>query len=349
MTKMRVIGCDILRIFAMICVTAIHFTEYSGVSRLSFNDLGLIDFIFVKSLQSFTLCFVDIFVLLTGYFMVSRETSLKKILIIWGEVIFVGVFMIIVCNLIGESISYKSIIKSRFPVTSGSYWFINTYFLLYLIIPILNQMIRHNMIHRTLIVMSLIIMFIGINPFMPTNQYIGPSTGIFWFSYIYLIGAYIRIYGTPYIPKLAWAILGVGVYIIILILLATGIKLPYNIQLLSTNNTLPLILSISIFMLLKDLNFDNKFVLSLIPALSVCSLNVYLIQESEAFRSVLWRYFDATIWVGKGNGLYMILMFLTCIVCLWIGAFVTHKLYVKLLLPLIGRMNEKYLKNLRLL
>ena len=349
MSAIRVVGCDILRIFAMICVTAIHFTEYSGVSRLPFNELGLIDFIFVNSLRSFTVCFVDIFVLLTGYFMASRETSLKKILILWGEVIFVGVFTIIFCILLGEPISIKSIIKAVFPISCGSYWFINSYFLLYLISPILNQIIKYIKPGRALLIMSLIMLFIGINPLMDTTQYIGPASGVFWFSYVYLIGAYIRFYGIPNISKSTWLYLGGGIYMIILFLFLTGLNLPGRTQLISTNNIVPLILSISIFMLLKDIKLQSKLFSSFVSILSVCALNVYLIQESDAFRGILWKCFDAQKCIGKGNAFSMILMFIACIICLWIGAYVTHKVYVKLVYPFIDWVNEKYLKNVKLL
>ena len=299
----RNIGLDILRIIAMISVTSIHFIAYSGVGKMSLTELGTLDFLFIKSFQSINVCFINLFVMLTGYFMAAKPTRLSKLFRLYGEVLFVGILVMTLCVVGGVPVRGVSVLRAFFPLSTAAYWYVVEYMLLYLMIPLLNQIISiyNQNFGRFLIAAGFIsTILVASNPFPKTDSFLGPGCSLLWFCYVYLIGAYIRIYDIPRISIKMWLLIGLLSYSCIWLILAFRPTLPLRTELLEANCFLPLVLTLSVFMLLKDVHISNRSVSRVISALSVCSFNVYLIQESDSFRATLWQIFDAKKFVGGG-------------------------------------------------
>ena len=87
--KGRMIGLDILRILSMVLITFRHFIGYAGltdaVEALSVNG------ILISVLNVLCGSAVNVFVLISGYFLIDSRFKWSRVLRIWGETFFYSV------------------------------------------------------------------------------------------------------------------------------------------------------------------------------------------------------------------------------------------------------------------
>lgn len=87
---------------------------------------------------------VVIFILITAYFMIESKITLRKLLVLGGEVYFYSfIFLVIVLAFLRPSnISPALIGQSLLPLSHNGYWFVTCYFVLMLFSPFLNKCIK---------------------------------------------------------------------------------------------------------------------------------------------------------------------------------------------------------------
>lgn len=140
---------------------------------------------------------VDIFVLISGYFLINNKESLfyfSKILKVWGQVFFYSITIYAVFCFCGISdFEVKSLIKALLPITSSSWWFASTYFVLYLIHPFLNKLLHclDKKNYQSLLVMLVVCW--SIIPTFTGQQF--QRNYLLWFITLYAIAGYARNYG----------------------------------------------------------------------------------------------------------------------------------------------------------
>ena len=90
---------------------------------------------------------VDVFVLISGYFLINDKAgifNIKRILKFWGQVFFYSIAIYCIFGIAGVSeFGIASLVETLFPITFGSWWFASTYFVLYLIHPFINILLRN--------------------------------------------------------------------------------------------------------------------------------------------------------------------------------------------------------------
>lgn len=144
---------------------------------------------------------VNVWVLISGYFLSNAEYRLKRILTVIAEVYFytIGITAVMLATFSAHINATDSIYKAiqfLLPFESEHYWFATAYLLMVLFSPILNAGIR--MLDRRqmkVTILGLLIWFSFIRSFVPvilvTDDY---GYGFGWFMTLYLIAAYIRRY-----------------------------------------------------------------------------------------------------------------------------------------------------------
>ena len=326
--KKRVVGLDILRILSMLLITVIHYIGYSDIISLVNIQSSPANYAFLVAMKSYSRAAVNIFVLITGYFMYTKEFKIKRILKLWCEVEFYSlVIMIFALIFVDGSLKLTNLVKSLFPLLSLHYWFVVTYVLLCLVSPGLNIIINKisRKIHLAIIIIGgiLITIYMQANPFAESQIYIGHSHSIVWFSYLYILGAYISMYGSN-LRKRYWALVGFVAWICLCMIVIFEKKIPSQIELLDNNTVFSLILSVSIFILFKDIKIKSDKIVSIISEISACSFGVYLIQEHQAIRKFFWNCINVQAYA---NSPLMFINFFIAIICLWPISIVIHKLF----------------------
>lgn len=294
---------ELLRVISMFWVLLGHYyvlSEYSTVDTISFNLIGM------QLLGAWSKVAVDIFVIITGYFLVNQNFRWSKILKLLSCTYFWGIVVLIFALCLGISVKTDYIYKSLFPLTLLN-WFARSYLLLYLSIPLFNKLIaKVNQIQLGLIIIGLTTLFYIvptlISTFISGGGYL---TSYFTFGTMYMIGAYIQIYGDSKLDKksiyagIASSLLIIGS----IIWNDYHISAQEDIMYLAHkgNSIVGLFAAIGIFMIFKNLRYKyNKW----INILASTTFAVYLIHNNPIISNWLWntvvcadRYFESSFFL----------------------------------------------------
>lgn len=134
--------------------------------------------------------------------MINSKFTLKKFLILIGEIYFYSYAIMILLSTIltpVKPIDYEQFIVCLLPFSHSAYWFITDYILLMILSPFLNRLIKSltkekfvGLLILVLVIWSIIPTFIGIKSF--------DINDLVWFVVLYIIGTFIRLHID--IPKL---------------------------------------------------------------------------------------------------------------------------------------------------
>lgn len=178
---------------------------------------------------------------------------------------------------------------------SSSYWFFNAYLALMLLSPLLNHFIQHlNKEEHKKTIIILIILF----SIIPTIDFISDpfgsayGYGVVWFIVLYIIAAYIRIYGLKIKhPFTIYTIITIAELLINILYQfpkSERIKFLFTLQ-TYYNSVFVLLGAISLFMFFMNLEINGKKITSIIKWIVPKSFAVYLIHEHPVFRDILWQ------------------------------------------------------------
>ena len=137
---------------------------------------------------------INCFVLITGYFMCRSNITIKKFVKLLAEVLFYSIVIFSIFCICGyESFQIKLFVKCVFPFYDISTGFTSCYLIFYLLIPYLNILINQLNQKQYMRLLGIVLVIYTIIPSVPkmsiTFNYVS------WFCIIYLIGAFIRLYG----------------------------------------------------------------------------------------------------------------------------------------------------------
>lgn len=282
---------ELLRIISMLFIILHHFSNYGKLLEIS-NPIS--NKIFGEFINIGGKLGVNLFILISGYFLIKSRFKLKKILKIIFEVWIysVGIALIMHILKIGD-LDKKLLLKSFLPISYKIYWFVTPYIGMYLLFPIINKLIN-NLDKKQLktIVIILGLMLSVIPTLVPKSTPF--NSNLFWFIYLYIIASYIRLYGIKYMENNKRN-LKVIIFIVLFMFLSSivftflGIKISIFNKVIIYFNTmysLPmLVLSVFVFNFFKNITLQyNK----MINKFAGSSLAVYLIHLNPIFVNYLF-------------------------------------------------------------
>lgn len=199
--KPRQLNMEVLRVIAMLMIITLHFLDKGDVLKDFTLDMG-----FNRNLawiiEALCIGSVNIYVLISGYFLSTSEFKIKKVILLWAQILFYS-WIITVIYAIATKGAFNfengiyDWIPLIMPVTGSHYWFATVYILLYIFFPFLNKGINA-MEKKQLkgIIIAALAVFSIWNTFLPFTQPLTDREGmdICWFACLYLIAAYIRKY-----------------------------------------------------------------------------------------------------------------------------------------------------------
>ena len=140
--KPRNSSLDVLRILSMLLIILLHSIIHSDLETAIVPGTGI--FYIEKYIQSMSQVCVNLYILISGYFMINTEFKCSKLFLLWIEAVFysIGIKVILMA---GGAIDFSavSLVSCLFPITTGRYWFLTIYFGLYLLAPFLNIAIKN--------------------------------------------------------------------------------------------------------------------------------------------------------------------------------------------------------------
>ena len=308
--EQRLSNFELLRIIAMILIILHHYAYHGNLISIpndNFNKYVAV-FIIVGGKVG-----VNVFVLITGYFLINSKFKIKKVIQLILQVYFYSIVLFLVTTIINGSIDIK-LLKNALFFPLLKYWFIKTYLILYMLTPILNRIL--NKISKEYLLIILIIMFIVmcIMPlFIRINMY---NTKVGWFIFMYFIGAYIKLYNVQFRLDFCKIIIIIALYLFAVVYnIQITLKYPpiYCKYFLALNEEfLPILfLSIIVFLCFKSINIKYNKIINDIAKISFA---VYLFHDNDFFREYLWNnilhvknFYNANLLILIGHIIFSIL------------------------------------------
>jgi len=296
--KKRDSNIELLRIIAMCLIIFHHMALNTGIVEcynINTNMIfGIIGGIGGK-------IGVVVYILITGYFCINKDFSFKKVFTLWLQIFCYSVGFMLIFRIAGiEKLNKVDTIKTFFPLAHNQYWFITVYLYLILLVPFINKFLNSlskENYNKLLVVLSII--FVIIPTLFYTNGLIGSTNtpiGILLFIYVYIIGAYIKLYEISFFEnkKLRNIFIIIFGYIVVTVIVLIGRKLEQGNIFWSNlfgyyremNSIFILIPSISLFYIFKEWKLKHNVIINYLASIS---FSVYLLHESNFLRYRLWH------------------------------------------------------------
>lgn len=324
--KKRMANIEALRLLAMAMVVSLHYLAKGELLEKLTGPLspqGHLSWI----LESFSIAAVDVYVLISGYFLVETGFRCRRVISLVLQVMFYTCLLPVVLLAAGllspGEITFYNILQYIFPVNMLHYWFVSAYVLMFLFTPVLNAAV-HGMKKRqlqTAIILLLIMESLSKTVIPVRLELDNLGYDAYWFMVVYLIAAYIRLYGIPFLEKKSRAVLCyilacLGMYLLTMVIrsayLVTGQFENFMESAYGYNHLLTIGAATALFYVFKDMGTGKgksrtaDFICRIAPG----SFGVYLLHEQVNIR------YEWPFWLGAdrcGSAVSLLLYWLAAI------------------------------------
>ena len=281
-TKIRESNFELLRIVTMLFILLHHFLVHglktAGYTHLYPHEQSTDSGIF---LNSFFVIGVNVFILISGYFGIKQ--SWKSFLHLYSICLFYGVLLGIA---LGGSTFFDALTVNYRPFSNRDFWFIQDYFFLWLLSPVLNSVITGLKGNKQKFVFLLCIFaaFQFYFGWFFEGKYNNDGYSFMNFIFLYFIGRFIALHTAKNKSLKLWYL---STYVIICLI--TGLLMIQHQfgknwledRLYDYNSPFVIVESVAFFLIFRNVKLKSK----IINWLATSVLAVYLITESP--------------WIGK--------------------------------------------------
>lgn len=347
---------EVLRVVAMAMIVTLHFLQRGGILLPLYEEINIVNAT-GWLIKCFCIVAANCYVLIAGYFLVEAEWKGKKLLTLVSQILFYSILIPVVCMLLGigtvRSWSIYEWITAVLPLQMDHYWFATAYVLLFVLSPVLAAGAKQLSKKQLELVIGILLVYFSvfksISPILLATDRYGYDYP--WFICLYLIAAYIRLYGNGEnglqigkIKLFATAKKSAGCYLIFaLTIFAVSVVLGmitarigkfdyYMNMVFSYNHILILLASLSFFYVFLHWEAKENKLVSFVSKIAPYTFGVYLIHENVAIRDLWTGWFlvekvkDSLLFVP-----YMILviicLFVVCMAIDYIRACIFKKVF----------------------
>lgn len=283
---------ELLRFVSMLMIVLHHYILHGSFNILS-KPLNTNKVIAIFLLQGGKIG-VNIFVILSGYFLIKSKFNFKKLLKLFLQTTFFSlVFSFLIQIFYYRKINYFTIINDSLSFFNYDYWFVTAYSILFILIDYINDFINSLTKERHLRLILILTFIFSISTtffnFYPNFD------DISWFFVLYLIGSYIKINKPDFLNKKICLSIGFISYLF-LILLSIFFELLGKINPIFWNyifyfsdrmqKTTTLFIAIFLFAGFKNLKIKNNNFINFIGS---STFSVYLLHENKYLRNFFWE------------------------------------------------------------
>ena len=184
---------ELLRIISMLIIVANHFAIHGGFDFS--NGIISVNRLWVLFLEIGGKIGVNVFVFISGYFLVSAQSiKTSKVIKLWGQIFFYSIIILVIFIATGlKPFSISEVVKNIAPITFEQYWFASTYFVLYLFSPYINKILNHLTKKQYISFLGLMLICWCVIPTFSFRNF--ESNSLIWFVVLYAIAGYFKLYG----------------------------------------------------------------------------------------------------------------------------------------------------------
>lgn len=313
--KNRMANLELLRCVAMMMVVTLHFLGKGGLlpggdRTLSEGAVALTGAGYAAwLLEMFCIVAVNVYMLISGYFLCTSSFKLSRLIRLWLQVWFYSVTFGVLAAAAGvveeTAVDTHYYLTLLFPISMEHYWFMTAYLFLYVLMPFaglaVRQMTKGQMKAAILILLTAFCLLKSVAPFRLETDRKGYDA--LWYLCVFAAAAYLRRFGLPWL-KGKWRCL--LLYVVSCLLAFGGTMVLHEVYLrtgrlswivnicMEYNHILPFLGAVGLFGFFLHIRVPNK-VSPVINRVAGCTLGVYLLHENLGLRYV-WQP-----WLGAGE------------------------------------------------
>ena len=201
--KKRIVSIELLRIISMMMVVMLHYLSKGNFLQPLTGEFGTNSYI-AWFLEAFCIVAVNVYMLISGYFLVESSFKLGRLAELICQVMFYSILVPVV--LVAEGVIPVSelgiyrLAQYVLPIHMEQYWFATAYVLMYLFAPLLASAAKAMEKKQLQITIGLLLLFLAVPKSIIPVQLTLDSFGYdaLWFMCVFLVAAYIRLHGIPF-------------------------------------------------------------------------------------------------------------------------------------------------------
>lgn len=293
--KLRQSNLELLRITAMFSILCFHCVYYGRAVTEPFE----LNHYLVQSFLIFGKFGVNLYILISGYFMIKSRFRWEKVILLICEMYFYNLFIGIFSYFwTSSSFSFTGMIKHTLHGFSHP-WFLKVYIMVYILSPFLNKMILNLtqiQLKRLIIITTLIWSVIptALSLFKGGNsENLLYANDFIIFIVVYIIGAYLRIYPSGiFNSKKSSAVIAFLSYAFIFGFMFVYdrfgdiLKPETSMYFIKQNSVFIILLSIGVFCLFRDMKIKNSTVVNTVAS---STLGIYLLHDNKISQTFIWK------------------------------------------------------------
>ncbi|MBE5873798.1 MAG: acyltransferase [Lachnospiraceae bacterium] len=305
--KPKMANIELLRCIAMMMVVVLH---YLGKSSLLVNltsermeSAGVAAWV----LESFCIVAVNVYMLISGYFLCESSFKLSRLLKLLLQVFTYSVVIGLVAAVLGlvpaEELTTYYFVQILFPVSMGHYWFLTAYVFLYLLLPFLTMAVKRMTKGQMQLALGLLLFaFCVLKSILPVRLDMDEKGyDCLWYICVFLVAAYIRRFGIPFLQKkgrgitiylLSVALIFAGTFALRFVYLKTGSLGLLLSVCMEYNHVLVLLASVGLFAAFLRVHVSDK-ISGVICRIAPYTLGVYLLHENLGVRYAWQKWLGA--------------------------------------------------------
>lgn len=336
--KKRMANIELLRMVSMVMVVMLHYLGKGELLPATTGAMNINGYV-AWGMESLCIVAVNVYMLISGYFLVESGFKVHRIVELLCQVLFYTILVPLVLIALGilptSIFSIYYILQTLLPVQMEHYWFITAYVIMYLLSPVLSTAAKHMSKENLRGTIIGLLLFFAVSKSVLPFELVVDNKGYdgLWFICVFLVAAYMRLHGIPFFTTkengrrglLVYLLGCAGVYGIMLMVrmvyLKTGSLDHFIDGTYHYNHVLNLLAAVGLFYAFYHLKMDGeKWWSKWICKIAPYTLGVYLLHEQLDIRHRWPKWLGAT---AEGNVLvFVIRSLLTVLLVFVIGILV---------------------------
>lgn len=279
--KKRNTGINLFKLFSMFMIALLHVLGMGGITGAA---AGTSSYYPVYLMQNAAFCAVNCYALVSGYLMLGKKIKPSRITELWFEVFFYSVGISAIMMIVYRDLfSARNIVYAVTPIISNQYWYMTSYFMMYLFIPMMNKFAdAANKKVFTATIVVILVLTTGSLMIKKDGFRLNDGYSPIWLMIMYLVGAYMKKFNVgakmkKWLALLLYVISSLCSFILcVFSKKLLKIMLGNDINYLTYTSPFVVLSAIFLFIFFSKLNFGKKTE-KLINYITPAALGIYLI------------------------------------------------------------------------
>ena len=309
---------EVMRTWAMFSIVIYHCMCHGIGSDYAFDlqlPVSLFNFTFSDFILVIGSIAVNLYVLVSGYFLVNARFKVSRIIRTWVSALFYSVIITMLFLLLSlEPWSIVTLGKSFFPLSTDAYWFVTQYVGLLILSPFLAMLVRQLSYRQYVaLLIGMGLMVLSVIPDFPLGKRFSISHGnsVWSFVYLFFIAGFIRLH-LKRIPmgKLVVTVLGLALLTMVSEMVL-GIHNGVGHLLWFNYNGILLFLSVAVFVFIRQQQIPETGIWRLMVKVAPYTFGVYLIHDHLLMRDWIWKTLSMTSYANQW--IYALAVMVVCV------------------------------------